>query len=156
MQTIRTLCCSCVSTANNGIHQPLQFAVELSAQLCRYSRSVFPWKWLLPAGAAAGQAAMLVALGTIVVLKPQQVQQMAAAFASLPHVRFVWSLKEVRHAVCCSCMCDQATEWRDGLRLRHFKLCHTSCVTQVAACLFLWEPLGGEARSVLFFERFQR
>jgi hypothetical protein len=46
-------------------------------------------------GAAAGQAAVLVALGTIVVLKQQQVQQMAAAFAALPHVRFVWSLKEV-------------------------------------------------------------
>jgi hypothetical protein len=51
--------------------------------------------WLSLAGAAVGQPAVLVALGTIVVLKQQQVEQMAAGFGSMPHVRFVWSLKEV-------------------------------------------------------------
>jgi hypothetical protein len=64
---------------------------------------------LLP-GAAAGQPAVLVALGTIVVLKQQQVQQMAAAFAALPHVRFVWSLKEVSQcAVCMIKLCRGRT-----------------------------------------------
>uniref|UniRef100_A0A383VEK4 Glycosyltransferase n=1 Tax=Tetradesmus obliquus TaxID=3088 RepID=A0A383VEK4_TETOB len=56
-------------------------------------------KRFLEEGAAAGQFAVLVALGTIVVLKQQQVAQMAAAFASMPSVRFVWSLKEVCHAM---------------------------------------------------------
>jgi hypothetical protein len=49
---------------------------------------------------------VLVALGTIVVLKQQQVETMAAAFASMPHVCFVWSLKEVSRSLHCA-----AAEW---------------------------------------------
>jgi hypothetical protein len=41
---------------------------------------------------------MLVATGTTTVLPPHTVQAMAAAFASVPDVSFVWSLKEVRAA----------------------------------------------------------
>jgi hypothetical protein len=38
---------------------------------------------------------MLVATGTTTVLPPHTVQAMAAAFASVSDVSFVWSLKEV-------------------------------------------------------------
>lgn len=40
---------------------------------------------------------MLVATGTSTVLPEATVQAMAGAFAALPDISFVWSLKEVRH-----------------------------------------------------------
>jgi hypothetical protein len=48
---------------------------------------------------------VLVATGTSVVLPPALVAEMAAAFASLPHISFVWCLKEVRWPHACVRAC---------------------------------------------------
>lgn len=53
---------------------------------------------------------MLVATGTTTVLPGPSVQAMAAAFAALNDIRFVWSLKQVCVLVCvCVCGEDRKT-----------------------------------------------
>lgn len=59
---------------------------------------------------AAGRPVMLVATGTTTVLPGPSVQAMAAAFAALNDIRFVWSLKQVCVLVCvCVCGEDRKT-----------------------------------------------
>ena len=48
----------------------------------------------MPVSADAGAPVVYVATGTLVQLQPSQVAGMAASFQALPHLRFVWSLKQ--------------------------------------------------------------